>query len=158
MPTKLNLPLRYTLLWWLALILLLAGLLAPLFTIHRLWIFDNTVSLLGGLQQMAAEGEWLLFIVIGLFSVVFPILKLVAMFPDCHGIAPKPLVAAWMKRLNALGKWSMLDVFVVAVLVVAIKLGSVVKVEIRYGLYLFTLAVMLTMIVAWMLANETKKN
>ncbi len=150
-------PARYALLWWLAFLLLLAGVVAPLFTVHRLWIFDNTVSLIGGLAEMARQREWLLLLLIGAFSIVFPVLKLLAMFPDCHGLAPAPGVKRWMAYLNAVGKWSMLDVFVVAVLVVAIKLGTAVRVEIRYGLYLFTLAVMLTMTVAWMLAHEEKK-
>ena len=41
----------------------------------------------------------------------------------------------------------MLDVFIVAVLVVAVKLGAVAEVEMRYGLYAFAASVLLTMFV-----------
>ena len=41
----------------------------------------------------------------------------------------------------------MLDVFVVAVLVVAVKLGAIASVEMRFGLYSFATAVVLTMYV-----------
>ena len=49
--------------------------------------------------------------------------------------------------MHLYGKWSMLDVFVVAVLVVAVKLGTLASVEMRYGLYFFSAAVLLTMFV-----------
>ena len=49
--------------------------------------------------------------------------------------------------MHLFGKWSMLDVFVVAVLVVTVKLGAIASVEARYGLYAFTVAVFLTMYV-----------
>jgi len=41
----------------------------------------------------------------------------------------------------------MLDVFVVAVLVVSVKLGAIVQVEMRYGLYAFAASVIVTMFV-----------
>jgi len=49
--------------------------------------------------------------------------------------------------MHLYGKWSMLDVFVVAVLVVSVKLGAIASVEMRYGLYAFAAAVILTMYV-----------
>ena len=41
----------------------------------------------------------------------------------------------------------MLDVFVVAVLVVTVKLGAIASVEIHYGMYFFSAAIILTMII-----------
>ena len=41
----------------------------------------------------------------------------------------------------------MLDVFVVAVLVAAVKLGAVADVEMRFGLYAFAASVLLTMFI-----------
>jgi len=49
--------------------------------------------------------------------------------------------------MHQYGKWSMLDVFVVAVLLATVKLGAVANVQLHYGLYLFAAAVILTMIV-----------
>ena len=47
--------------------------------------------------------------------------------------------------IETLGKWSMLDVFVVALLLVSVKLGVLAKVEVHYGLYVFATSVLLTM-------------
>jgi paraquat-inducible protein A len=47
----------------------------------------------------------------------------------------------------------MLDVFVVATLVVSVKLGSLAQVEVHYGLYAFAASVLLTMAAnQWVLA------
>ena len=48
--------------------------------------------------------------------------------------------------LSVLGKWSMLDVFVVAVLIASVKLGSIASIEIHYGLYVFAASVILMMV------------
>jgi len=134
--------------WWITLIVLLLAWFTPLFTVRRFWIFNNTVTMLGGLGQLFAAGEYLLFVLIGSFSVLFPLAKMLALFPRCHGIDLRPAAGIWVRRLNAMGHWSMLDVFVVAILVVVIKLGDVVRIEIRYGLYLFAAAVIFSMLLA----------
>ena len=48
--------------------------------------------------------------------------------------------------LGILGKWSMLDVFVVAILIVLVKIGPLAKVEAQRGLYWFAGAILLSMI------------
>ena len=55
--------------------LLFYGLQAPILTLEKFYFFSNTVSLLSALQQLAAQAEWGLFALVGMFSVVFPILK-----------------------------------------------------------------------------------
>ena len=54
-------------------------------------------------------------------------------------------LAKWLHWLAAISKWSMLDVFVVAVLVVAVKLDLVLEVQVHFGLYAFSVAVLMTM-------------
>jgi paraquat-inducible protein A len=60
--------------------------------------------------------------------------------------------------MHLLGKWSMLDVFVVAVLVVTVKLGAMASVEARYGIYAFTAAVFLTMYITSRVVALTRAN
>ena len=48
--------------------------------------------------------------------------------------------------LDFIGRWSMLDVFVAAMLVVVIKLSLISDVEIHAGLYVFIAAVILSMV------------
>jgi paraquat-inducible protein A len=46
--------------------------------------------------------------------------------------------------VSHLGKWSMLDVFVVAILVILMRSGGVADIAIRDGVVLFTCSVLLT--------------
>ena len=132
----------------LTLLLLLGGLVAPIITLNKFVLIENTFSVLGGILELLEEGQLFLFLLIGGFSVLLPILKVAVLFqllsdkPARRGAMPRYL--HWM---HLYGKWSMLDVFVVAVLVVAVKLGAIASVEMRYGLYLFAAAVLLTMVV-----------
>jgi paraquat-inducible protein A len=82
------------------------------------------------------------------FSVVLPILKILLLDKLLRSrnrdIERLQKYLHWM---HLYGKWSMLDVFVVAVLVAAVKLGAIASVELRFGLYAFAVAVLLTMYV-----------
>ena len=124
------------------------GLVAPIITLKKFVLIENTFSVLSGAIALLKEGQIFLFIVITGFSIVLPLLKI--------GVLNKLLSVKENKAVNLdkylhwmhlYGKWSMLDVFVVAVLVVAVKLGAIVSVEMRFGLYSFAAAVVLTMYV-----------
>jgi paraquat-inducible protein A len=82
------------------------------------------------------------------FSVVLPILKLGVLYRlVSRNEAMQDRGRQLLHWMHLYGKWSMLDVFVVAVLVVAVKLGAIVDVEMRYGLYAFAASVLLTMFI-----------
>lgn len=132
-------------------LLLFYGLRAPILTLEKFYFFSNTVSLLSALQQLAQEAEWGLFILIGAFSVLFPILKLLMLvlvwnFDPSQGERHR----AHLHWLAVYGKWSMLDVFVVALLVVSVKLGAMAQANVEVGIYAFAASVILTMLLsAW---------
>jgi paraquat-inducible protein A len=131
--------------------LLFFGLQAPILTLEKFYFFSNTVSLLSALQQLAREAEWGLFVLIGAFSVVFPILKLLMLvliwnFDPSQGERHR----AHLHWLTVYGKWSMLDVFVVALVVVSVKLGAMAQATVEIGIYAFAASVILTMLLsAW---------
>jgi len=126
--------------------LLFAGISLPFFTIHKFWFFENQVSLISGIAQLWQEGYWGLSILIALFSLLLPVLKLLVIILFWNSHQRGQYRDYWMKHMAWLGKWSMLDVFVVALLVVSIKLRGLAEVEVHAGLYAFTLAALLTMI------------
>ena len=107
------------------------------------------------LQQLAAQGEWGLFVLVGAFSVVFPILKTLVLLAiwnldPAHGARHRRHLA-WLASYS---KWSMLDVFVVALLVVSVKLGSLAEARVEVGIYAFAASVILTMLLsAWIGAH-----
>lgn len=120
------------------------GLFAPLFTVEKLLIFSDTVSIASSLYALATEGYVFLFLLILVFSVLLPLTKLSVLIYVrwLRPRRPVPLLV-WVERL---AKWSMLDVFVVALLVISIKLQFVAQVTIHYGLYAFAASVLLTMV------------
>lgn len=134
------------LLLWSALGLLVVGVLAPIVTFKTFVFFKNTVSVITGLYGLVLEGHWALFVIIGLFSVLLPIAKLVFLHRLWHGgFHNNASYRRCLSLLEHYGKWSMLDVFVVAVLVVTLKLGAIGDVQVHYGLHAFAASVLLTM-------------
>jgi paraquat-inducible protein A len=139
-----------------ALGLLALGVWTPVITVERLYFFNNTVSLLSALEQLAVQEEWGLFLVIGVFSVLFPILKIVTLLllwnlERDDGAAHR----RHMKWLATYGKWSMLDVFVVALLVVTVKLGALAEARVEPGFYAFAGSVVLTMLLSHWISHRT---
>ena len=142
-------PVLVNLLLILALGLLIAGLRLPLLTLEKFLFFSNTVSLYSALVQLYAEREWGLFALIGLFSVVFPIIKLLLLALVWNfEAAASATHRRHMKWLAEYSKWSMLDVFVVALVVVSVKLGAVAEAHTREGIYFFAASVILTMLLS----------
>jgi paraquat-inducible protein A len=50
----------------------------------------------------------------------------------------------YFKFVAQMGKWSMLDVFVVAILVLTVKSGGLASIKVQDGFFLFFASVMLT--------------
>ncbi|MGH9679453.1 MAG: paraquat-inducible protein A [Candidatus Acidiferrales bacterium] len=130
-------------------VLLWIGLSRPLFELEKgfLWKHWRTsYSVLRGIISLTDEKQYFLAGVVFVFSMIFPILKLTAL--GCLWLVPlreteRTKALHW---LSVLGKWSMMDVFAVAVLVVAVKLGPLAKVRAESGVYFFCLAILLSMI------------
>lgn len=79
-------------------------------------VFDKTRSILGTAAELRANGHLAVAVLIVLFSVVVPTLKAAVLLVALAPFAPRarrPLA----RLANAIGKWSMADVFVVAIFV-----------------------------------------
>jgi len=139
-------------------ILLGVGLVAPIITLNKFVLIENTFSVLGGVIELFREGRFFLFIVIAGFSIVLPLLK-IAVLIRLLGAKENKVVNLdkYLHWMHLYGKWSMLDVFVVAVLVVSVKLGAIASVEMRYGLYAFAAAVVLSMYVTARVVSLTDR-
>ena len=61
---------------------------------------------------------------------------------------------AWLGALNKIGKFSMLDIFLIAVTIVGLKGVGLGKVEIAYGLYAFAAVVL--MILAFVISGPMR--
>jgi paraquat-inducible protein A len=139
-------------------ILLGVGLVAPIITLNKFVLIENTFSVLGGVIELFREGRFFLFIVIAGFSIILPLLKIAVLIRLLETKENKVVnLDKYLHWMHLYGKWSMLDVFVVAVLVVSVKLGAIASVEMRYGLYAFAAAVVLSMYVTARVVSLTDR-
>ena len=139
-------------------IMLLFGLYAPILmvTIHKeveylgdVVLSFESKSVLGSVEKLFAHGDGVIAGVIVLFSVFIPAAKIMAMM----------FVAIFMQRgfahsivkfFKMIGKWSMVDVFVVATFLVYLTTnkGDVSRAEVEVGLYFFLAYVIVSMLVS----------
>ncbi len=126
--------------------LLVAGWTLPIMTVHKLVFFAEEVSILTGARQLWDNGNTFLCVVVLSFSVVFPALKMLVALTLWYGADSRGSdLAGLLGWLETFGRWSMLDVFVVALTIVAIQISIVSDVTTHAGLYVFTAAVVLSM-------------
>lgn len=126
---------------------LVAGWLLPVMTVRTLLVFYDEVSILTGAFRLLDSGDIAIFVLIVLFTVVLPVGKLVFAWLAWSRLkVDDPRVRRALHWIEVVGRWSMLDVFVIAILVVVIKLSMISDVEIHAGLYVFIAAVVLSMI------------
>jgi paraquat-inducible protein A len=135
--------------------ILSVGIFAPMLTLKYIvvgfFVWDQkTVTLYSTITQLYATGEYFLFTVIGLFSVCFPIFKICTLlFANNVVIRRNTFLARCFHIVEIFGKWSMLEVFVVALLLVSVKLGALLDVQVHYGVYAFAVSVLLTMLISY---------
>jgi len=128
-----------------ATLMLIQGLSLPLINVEKMVLWKSVYSVFTGVLSLVDQKEYFLAGVIFFFSMVFPFAKLAALTVIWFFKMPDRQRKWLLHWLGVLGKWSMLDVFIVSILIVAVKLGPMAQVEPRPGVYLFCLAILLTM-------------
>jgi paraquat-inducible protein A len=110
-------------------------------------------TILSGVQAMFAAGWWAIGGLIFFASITVPVLKLVAL---AGLILSVRLRSRWKPRdrtvvyrlVEIIGRWSMLDMFVVSLTVALVQLGVVANVQPAIGATFFAAVVVLTMFAA----------
>jgi paraquat-inducible protein A len=132
------------------------GIWAPILTLKKLVFMKSTFSVLSGISQLLDERQYGLFVLIAGFTVLLPVFKMAVLFAALNGVHESESRKRIVSWLSFLGKWSMLDVFVVAVLIASVKLGPIAKIEIHYGLYAFAASVLLLMVTTHLIHRRMK--
>jgi len=131
----------------LSLATIIVGLTLPVMSIEKLIFWEDSYSILQGAASLWENSHYFLAVLIFGFSVVFPNLKLAALgviwFVPLEREARKK--ALWWTK--ALGKWSMLDVFVVALTIVLSQSEGLLDARPRAGLYVFSAGVLASLVV-----------
>jgi paraquat-inducible protein A len=130
-----------------AAVCLVLGLTLPVVKLTRLYFWTDTHSLTSIISALYYTGEVFLACVIFVFSIVFPAFKLLYIILAGTLITVDPSRrSSWFKRIEWLGKWSMLDVLVLALLVFYAKSTQLADAVALPGIYFFAASVILTMV------------
>jgi paraquat-inducible protein A len=121
------------------------ALLLPV--VHFSWALktDTTFSVLTGTFDLLNGGHAFIGLLILVFSIIFPTAKILALYLLWFVPRPADSTGTSLRWLEFLGKWSMLDVFVVGILVGTLDLGILAETTPQPGAYVFTGMVLLSM-------------
>ncbi len=139
----------------------LLGAAAVLYVPANVFPIMTTVSLgraspstiVGGIVELIEMGSWPVALVILVASVIVPLGKLMALAWLCL-VAPRahrpwaPARTRLYRLTEFIGRWSMVDIFVVAILVALIRAGNLMAVEPGPAALAFGSVVVLTMLAA----------
>jgi paraquat-inducible protein A len=109
---------------------------------------DSTIW--SGVVQMFADGHYLIATIVFLCSIVIPLGKILGIFTLCapalRGRLSPRHQALTYQTIDFLGRWGMIDVLLVAILVAAVKLGDWVNVAAGPGIIAFAAVVVLSLL------------
>ncbi len=126
-----------------------------MFSFNKFYIFNDTFSLLAAVAYLLQQGEIFLFLILFAFSIVLPLYKIALLFLlVSNRITEEEQKIRTVNRLAIIGKWSMADVFVIAVLAATVKLGMLASIEIHTGLFVFGSGVITSMLLVHTLLSE----
>ena len=118
---------------------------APLLRAGLLPFFDlDEISVVTGLQALW-EKDVALALLVTFLAIFAPYAKTIGLaLLHWNLLSPKTLLA-----LEILGKLAMADVFLIALYIVIVKGAGHVTVETAWGLWLFTLCILTSVLIAW---------
>lgn len=135
-----------------ALILYIPANLFPVLTLVELGVsYPSTI--LGGVRELIDLGEWPLAALVFFASIVVPVMKIIGLTILMIGIHMR---ATRRRRdrtnlyriIDRIGRWSMIDIFMLSLLVAVMQFGSIVSVRPGIGAVAFVSVVILTMLAA----------
>ncbi|MCG6864210.1 MAG: paraquat-inducible protein A [Thiogranum sp.] len=154
-PVHLRTPNSTQLTWALVITAIIAYLPANLYPVMTVTSLGRSQSdtILSGVIYLLLHGDWPLALIVFVASVLVPLLKIVALLYLLLSVQRRsPLRKAQRSRLyrvvELVGRWSMVDIFVVALLAALVQAGALATIEPGVGAIAFTSVVILTMFAA----------
>lgn len=135
-----------------ALVAFIPANLLPIMTVAKL---DNVIpsTIMAGVIDLAKNDMLPIAIVVFLASIAVPVFKLIGiiylLYTVQQGRAINAAQATRMYRfIDFIGRWSMLDLFVIAILATLVSFGKVASIEANPGASAFAAVVVLTLLAA----------
>lgn len=114
------------------------GITLPLMRFDKLFLFEETPSLVAIIRALYTDGDAALAAIVALVSIAFPVAKIALiaamLAAPAHANAPPP---RWKTWLGALAKWSMMDVMLVALAIFAAKTSGLAQAVSQPGLWFY---------------------
>ncbi len=131
-----------------SLALLITGWLVPVMTVRAFFVIPRPVSFYAAAIELWQARELVLLALLVVFSAVVPLAKIaLALILWYRTDAAGAALRRSLRVLAELAKWSMLDVFVVALTVIAMQVAVIGNVFVNPGFYAFVAAILLSMVV-----------
>ena len=141
--------------------LLCAGLFIPAISVTYLYVFEDAFSLFDGVIGYFAAGRasaYLIGAICMLFTMIFPTAKILFGLALFYLIDPESKSARTaLVGFSQLAKWSMLDVFIVAIMVVAVDRRLFSAADFSFGIVLFAGAIVLSNLVLHRMARLARR-
>jgi paraquat-inducible protein A len=129
-----------------ALVLFGPAVMLPILEIERLG-HRYTSSILAGTWDLLIHGSWFVGGVVLLFSIVFPLAKILLLLElSFLGLLHRRHKALTYRVMEVAGKWSMMDVMLLAFMVMLVKLGNLVDFHFGPAVFAFVLCVAMSML------------
>ncbi len=129
-----------------AFVLFWPAVFLPILEIERLGQ-RSVQSIVGGTIDLFHHGSYFVGAIVLVFSVIFPLTKIVLLIElSWLEIMRKQHKAFTLRLMEHVGKWSMMDVMLLAFLVMLVKLGNLVQFQFGPAVVAFVLCVAMSMI------------
>lgn len=140
-----------------AIVTLAFGLSMPVMKVEKAYFWEKDYTLITGAQGLWEKGEYFLASILLTFSGVIPVIKMLLLGALLILPMRTRFRARFLDIVDAVGRWSMLDVFVVALFIVLAKSSFIATAEPATGLYLFCGAIVLSMLLSLEMRRLSKR-
>jgi paraquat-inducible protein A len=135
-----------------AAVLYIPANLLPVMHTHT-FFDDDDDTIMSGVISLAHQGSWPIAVLVFFASIVVPLLKLVALGETLWAVSRKSVRNARQRSrlfrlVEFVGRWSMLDIFAMSLLVALVQIQSLAFINVRPGAFAFAAVVVLTMFAA----------
>ncbi|WP_320034881.1 paraquat-inducible protein A [Halarcobacter sp.] len=135
-----------------AMLLYIPAMIYPIMNITQLGV-DNKSTIIEGIISFLNYKDYFIAIVILVASVIIPLIKLIGLFLIFLSLLVNNNMDNKLKlnifnTIEFIGKWSMVDIYVVALLSSIVQVGEIFNIKGGLAATSFTLVVILTMIAA----------
>ena len=109
----------------------------------QLWLFEDRVSMLSVVATLFESANYFLLLLVASASMLLPLLKALLILFKALPNGQLSLSSRANALIKQLSRWAMLDIWVVALMIVVIKLSAWADAQVEWGLYLHLLVVAL---------------